>query len=228
MSSVDGGTFTRPPTAQEAVLARLRQEIGTGRLAPGEQVRQDSLAERLGVSRVPLREALKILEGEGQVVYHPHRGYFVAQLSVEDLVEVYRIRALLEAEAIRVGAPRIADDDRAAIELARLACEEASAADDLAALAAANRAFHFAIYATSGMPRLVRLIRLCWDATDVYRFVYYSDASHRRAVLVEHEAMAEAFVAGDAEQAIALLADHREHAVHAVTATLTAPAPSPS
>jgi DNA-binding GntR family transcriptional regulator len=223
VSSVEGEAFTRPPTAQEAVLVRLRQEIGTGRLAPGEQVRQDALAERLGVSRVPLREALKILEGEGQVVYHPHRGYFVAQLSVDDLVEVYRIRALLEAEAIRVGAPRNTDADRAAIERARLACEDASAADDLAALATANRSFHFAIYGTSGMPRLVRLIRLCWDATDVYRFVYYSDASHRRAVLLEHAAIAEAFVGGDVDRAIALLSEHREHAVSAVTATLSAP-----
>ena len=97
--------FRRPPTAQEAVLAELRRAIVTGELAPGEQVLQDALAERFGVSRVPLREALKILEGEGQVTYRPHRGYFVAELDVDDLREVYRIRDLLESEAVRVAVP---------------------------------------------------------------------------------------------------------------------------
>ena len=83
-------------TAQEGVLRELRLQIASGKLKPGQQVIQDSLAASLGVSRVPLREALKVLEGEGQVTYHPHRGYFVADLSVADLVEVYRIRSILE------------------------------------------------------------------------------------------------------------------------------------
>ena len=88
-------------TAQELVLTGLRTDILTGELGPGDQVVQELLAERYGVSRVPLREALKTLESEGQVVYYPHRGYFVAELSVADLMEVYRLRSLLEAEAIR-------------------------------------------------------------------------------------------------------------------------------
>jgi len=87
----------RPPTAQEAVLAELRRFITTGRLRPGQQIVQDALAVQLGVSRVPLREALKILEGEGQVTYVAHRGYFVTELSLSDLLEVYRIREILEA-----------------------------------------------------------------------------------------------------------------------------------
>jgi DNA-binding GntR family transcriptional regulator len=219
MASADP-SFRRPPTAQEAVLLELRREIATGGLKPGEQVLQEQLAERFGVSRVPLREALKILEGEGQVTYHAHRGYFVAELSVTDLVEVYRIRALLEAEAVRVGIGAATDAQRAAIEEHRVACEEAAAAGDLAAMSVANRAFHFALYDTSGMPRLVRMIRLCWDATDVYRFVYYADQAHRETVLKEHRGIAKAFARGDAEKTVSLLERHREHAVDAVTATL--------
>ena len=108
----------RPPTAQEFVLGELRRLIVTGELKAGEQIKQDALAESLGTSRVPLREALKILEGEGQVAYHPHRGYFVAELSAADLVEVYRIRQLLEDEAVATAIPRLSDGDVAALQQA--------------------------------------------------------------------------------------------------------------
>ncbi|HVQ18393.1 MAG TPA: GntR family transcriptional regulator, partial [Actinomycetes bacterium] len=123
---MSGEAFRRPPTAQEAVLSELRRAIMTGELRPGEQVLQDALAEKFGVSRVPLREALKILEGEGQVTYQPHRGYFVAELDAVDLVEVYRIRDLLESEAARVAVPLLT-----AADLTRLA-DAAHDVDDAA------------------------------------------------------------------------------------------------
>jgi DNA-binding GntR family transcriptional regulator len=220
MSSAEPAAFRRPPTAHEAVLARLRHLIATGSLRPGEQVRQEQLAEQLGVSRVPLREALRILEGEGRVTYHPHRGYFVTELSVEDLVEVYRIRELLEGEAIRVAVERATPEQRAEVDRQRLACESAAAAADLAAMTEANRAFHFALYDASGMPTLVRTIRLCWEATEVYRSLYYDDPRHRTLVVREHRGIAKAFLRGDADRAIALLAAHREHAVEALSRTL--------
>lgn len=153
-------------TAQELVLTGLRTDILTGELGPGDQVVQELLAERYGVSRVPLREALKTLESEGQVVYYPHRGYFVAELSVADLMEVYRLRSLLEAEAIRHAVPALNDGD--VDDLADLLAEvdAASRAEDVLAMTAANRRFHFAIFDAAGMPRLTRLLHQLWDATD--------------------------------------------------------------
>jgi DNA-binding GntR family transcriptional regulator len=210
---MSGTDFERPPTAQEAVLVALRQAIVGGEIKPGEQVRQEALAERFGVSRVPLREALKILEGEGAVTYVPRRGYFVAELSLDDLLEVYRIRQLLEDEAVRVGVPRLTDADRADLTDAVEACEQAGAAGDLAAMTAQNRRLHFALYATAAMPRLVRQIRILWDATDVYRTVYYSEPANRRTVAVEHRAILDAVLAGDAEGAVELLDQHSGHAV---------------
>lgn len=103
------------------VLDELRRMITSGELEGGRQVIQDSLAAKLGVSRVPLREALKVLEGEGHVVYRPHRGYFVTELSVADLEEAYRIRALLEAEALAVAVPLLSDEDIERIDALRLA-----------------------------------------------------------------------------------------------------------
>jgi DNA-binding GntR family transcriptional regulator len=205
--------FERPPTAQEAVLVALRQAIVSGELKPGEQVRQEALAERFGVSRVPLREALKILEGEGSVAYVPRRGYFVAELSLGDLLEVYRIRELLEAEAVRVGLSRLTGADLVELDDAVGACERAGRQGDLAAMTAANRRLHFVLYRAAGMARLERQIRILWDATDVYRSVYYASAGNRAVVEAEHRAILAAVRARDVEAAIALLDQHRAHAV---------------
>jgi DNA-binding GntR family transcriptional regulator len=203
----------RPPTAQEAVLAALRAAIVSGDLPPGKQVRQEALAERFGVSRVPLREALKILEGEGSVTYVPRRGYFVADLSLADLLEVYRIRELLEAEAVRVGLPLLVEDDIERFAVAVADCESAGRAADLVAMTDANRRLHFLLYAAAGMPRLERQIRILWDATDVYRSVYYRDGANRATVEAEHRAILAAVRAGDSERVVALLDEHRDHAV---------------
>ena len=145
---------TKPLTAQEEVLALLRVEILTGSLQPGQQIVQDVLAERFGVSRVPLREALKILEGEGQVTHHPHRGYFVAELSIGDLHEVYRLRALLEREAVTAAVANITDRDLITITELAKEVREAASTGEVLAITAANRAFHFAIFELSEMVRL--------------------------------------------------------------------------
>jgi DNA-binding GntR family transcriptional regulator len=213
--------FRRPPTAQEAVLAELRRAIITGELRPGEQVVQDALAERFGVSRVPLREALKILEGEGQVTYRPHRGYFVAELDLDDLREVYRIRDLLESEAISVAVRQITESELGVAALTLDEVERASAAGDLLTMAEANRRFHFGLIEAARMPRLSRLVRILWDATDVYRSLYYAEGGHREAVNDEHREVLKAVRLGDADRAVHVLRQHRERAVAALERALS-------
>lgn len=202
------------------MLAELRRSIVAGELAPGEPLRQDALAERFGVSRVPLREALKTLEGEGQVLYQPHRGYQVARLSLDDLLEVYRLRQLLEAEAARRAVECADDADVAEARTAAAAVEAASAAADVLAMTEANRRFHFALVRAARMPRLERIVRVLWDATDTYRAVYYGDPDNRRRVEREHAQIVDAFAAGDAERLVRLLDEHRDHAVDALRALI--------
>ena len=213
-------TADRHVTAQDTVLAALREDIRTGLLAPGDQIVQESLAERYGVSRVPLREALKTLESEGQVTYYPHRGYFVTELSVADLMEVYRLRALLEAEAIREAVPMLGDDDVAALADLVAAVDAASDRGDLAEVTVANRRFHFALFDAAGMPRLSRLLRQLWEATDAYRSLYFQAEPNRERVAAEHAAMVAALRARDADAVIALHDRHRENSVVAVRALL--------
>lgn len=212
----------RQPTAQDAVLSALREDILAGVLAPGDQLVQESLAERYGVSRVPLREALKMLESEGQVVNHPHRGYFVAELSVGDLREVYHLRGLLERAALEFAVPLLEDSD--IDELAAL-CDEVDAAAvdaDVVAMAEANRRFHFALFDAAGLPRLSRLLRQLWDATDAYRALYYQGAPNRTRVQDEHAHMLDALRRRDIDEVIALHDEHRAHSVAAVESMLTA------
>lgn len=212
--------FQRPPTAQQAVLAELRRVITTGRLRPGQQIIQEALATELGVSRVPLREALKILEGEGQVTYVAHRGYFVTELSLPDLLEVYRIREILEAEAIRVALPQMTAEDIDRLAEAESDVRAAADAADVVAMTAANRRLHFALIEACALPRLVRLIHLLWDATEVYRAVYYNEERSRELVVAEHRALVAAARAGDVGTTLRVLTEHRQHAIAALRPVL--------
>jgi DNA-binding GntR family transcriptional regulator len=212
--------FRRPPTAQEAVLAELRRLITAGLLRPGQQIVQDALAVQFGVSRVPLREALKILEGEGQVTYVAHRGYFVTELSLSDLIEVYRIREILEAEAVSIAVPQMTAEDIHRLEGAERDVRAAADIADVVAMTSANRRLHFAILDACALPRLVWLIRLLWDATEVYRSVYYNEAHNRELVDSEHRALVAAVRAGDATAALVVLTEHREHAIEALRPVL--------
>lgn len=213
--------MSRRPTAQDAVLAALREDILTGVLEPGDQLVQEALAERYGVSRVPLREALKMLESEGQVVNHPHRGYFVAELSFADLREVYHLRGLLERAALTVAVPLLDDVDIEEIAGLGEDVDTAGREGDVLAMAEANRRFHFALFDAAAMPRLSRLLRQLWEATDAYRALYYQQQVNRSRVLEEHESMISALRDRDVDRLIGLHDEHRAQSVAAVESMLT-------
>lgn len=212
--------FVRPQTAQQAVLADLRRAIREGELKPGEQIVQETLAERYGLSRVPVRDALRILEGEGQVTYQPHHGYFVTVLDIDELTENYRIRRLLESDAATVALKLITDDEVEEMARAAALIEKASADGDLIEMSSANRHFHFTLLEASRMQRMVKIIAQLWDATEPYRSVYYTDIDHRNRVNEEHRAILEAVRARDRRAMIRLLDEHRTHAINGLTGGL--------
>ncbi len=204
--------FERPLTAQEAVLAEIRREILSGAWAPGTPIRQDAVASALGVSRVPVREALKILEGEGQVTYAPHKGYVVRELDADELVELYRLRELLEAEAIRHAVPKLTDRHLAEMKDAMERMESLDASD-LPALADCNREFHSVLLDAAEMPRLRHFLRLLRDAADVYRVLLYSDTGTLAQTAAEHRAIFAACSDRDTEKVIELHDQHRSRTV---------------
>ena len=212
-------SFERPMTAQEAVLAEIRRQLLDGRLAPGVSVRPDALGEQLGVSAVPVREALRILEGEGHVQYRPHRGYVVAALDVEDLIEIYRIRELLETEAVRRAIPRLRTETVA--RLREIVHEMEQVQDDVMSLTSVNRRFHFTLFEAAEMPQLVRVLRILWDSSDRYRLRYLLSPENRRLVHDQHQRMMQAVADGDVESFVDESHRHRNHAIAALAEALT-------
>lgn len=204
---------TGPRTTTQQVLDSLRHEIIGGLLYPGERVGQEELAQHLGVSIAPVREALRILEQEGQVTYYPRRGYFVTQLCMADLEEIYELRATLEARAARRALDSI---DAMAVELiseAAADCVRAVAADDVLGELAANRRFHMAILEPADLPHTLRMIRMLWDSTEAYRALYYNSPEEREESLRAHERILDALRSGNAEHLVRELDDHRNRAL---------------
>ena len=209
--------FERPKTAQEAVLAEIREQLLDGRLAPGVSIRPDALGEELGVSAVPVREALRILEGEGHVHYRPHRGYVVAALDVDDLIEIYRIRELLETEAVSRAIPRFRGETVA--RLREVVREMDEVQDDVISLTAVNRRFHFTLFEAAEMPQLVRVLRILWDSSDRYRLRYLMSAENRQLVHDQHQRMMQAVADGDVATFLDESHKHRAHAIAALAET---------
>lgn len=213
-------------TVQHATLAWLREQIVTGVLKPGDQLRQELLARQFGVSVPPVREALKTLEAEGQLVYAPHRGYFVASMNYAELAETYRIRELLETEAIRRSVPMLGREDLARMSEAATEMERAHRTTDVRSLSLANRQFHFTLFDAAAMPRMADMIGVLWSATDRYRSMYFSTAQHRRRVNAEHRAIVAAARTGDAKRVAKLSHEHREHSLAALARTFDAESPT--
>ena len=160
-----------------------------------------------------MREALGALAGEGLVTYRPRRGYAVTELDLAGLEETYRLRRLLETDALRRGVPRATPADVAALRADADACERAAGQGDVAGQLAANRRFHDRLHSLAGSAPLSRLIDLLWDSTEAYRALYYALEGEGEQADRAHRAILEAVAAGEVERTVALQDAHRERAL---------------
>lgn len=207
-------------TTQQHALEWLRRAIVAGEIRPGDRVHQDDIARRIGVSVAPVREALRVLEQEGQVTYLPRRGYIVTELRIEDLEEIYQLRQVLEEMAVREALPKLDDEAIERLVLAARECADAAGAADVTGEIVANRRFHFAILDACERPHLLRLIALLWDSTDAYRAIYYNAPAERTAAIEAHDSIIDAIQACDADRLVRTLDDHRERALEVLRAIL--------
>jgi len=181
-------------------------------LEPGERIRQWDLAKRLNVSSVPVREALKTLEAEGQVTYEPNRGYKVVQLSVEDVEEIYLVRRVLETEGTTYAMPRV--DVELIRDLERLVeqMDEFANVADILNYTEANRNFHLLLFKCAELPRLYRLIETLWQNIEAYRGLIF-DLDWCESAQQDHRALLEACSDRDIAQALAVQDRHRTQAL---------------
>jgi DNA-binding GntR family transcriptional regulator len=170
-------------TIQEIVAEALRDAIVTGRLKGGERLHQDGIAVKLGVSRMPVREALRQLESEGLVVFTPHRRVSVAALSTQELREIYEMRTALEILALDLAVPRLS-----ARELAGLGAllDQMDRVNDPGRWLDLNRTFHGTLYGASGRVRLCALIDSLRGNVERYLRIYVSGVEHRAHAQAEH------------------------------------------
>ena len=167
-------------------LSRLRRLITNGTLSPGEQIRQAEMAERLHVSRVPLREALKVLESDGVVVHRSKQGYFVTKLGREEVAQLYVMRQLLESELLATIAwPDAADI--AGLREVNGRMEDAISRRDVEGITEANQAFHFGIFRLSPLRLIRREVERLWLMSDSYRALYFMDDGVKSRIVGEHE-----------------------------------------
>ena len=194
------------PSMVEQTCAILRERIRTGELPPGTRLRQEVLAEELGVSRTPLREALRLLAADGLIELEPNRGAVVTALSREAQVQFWEARVALEPAAARLGAER--RDAGALADMATAIREQRAAATDGGF--AANRAFHLALVRSAGNPHLDRFAETLW-VQSVGTVIYAAQTPDRDAAggyAAAHQAILDAITAGDAERAERLTREH--------------------
>jgi DNA-binding GntR family transcriptional regulator len=202
MGSVDNKTL------RERVYAHLKEEILANRIAPGAVLQEWPLAESLGVSRGPIREALGSLAAEGLVTITPRRGAVVTALTKHDFLEAYQVREVLEALAVRLAVPRMSDGDLDALEgpiEAMLRCS--SRADDTGFFDA-NSAFHEAFVVASGNTKLVDIYRRLIGQMGPYRRPSALLRGSLDRSIAEHRGIMNAARARDGERAAALVLDH--------------------
>lgn len=171
---------------RDVVFNTLRKAILTGQLKPGERLMEVHLANRLGVSRTPIREAIRKLELEGLVVMIPRRGAEVAKITEKSLQDVLEVRRALDVLSVELACERITPED---LERLRVACdkfEKATHTKDTTLIAKADVCYHDIIVEATGNQRLIQLVNNLAEQMYRYRFVYLKDQSQHENLVVEH------------------------------------------
>ncbi|MCE2782209.1 GntR family transcriptional regulator [Limnohabitans sp.] len=205
------------PDLVEQVYARLLDAISEGSLPAGTRLNQEDIAASFSVSRQPVLQALRLLKKDGFVEDAPGRGVQVTHLDVHWIAQVYQVRGSLDALAVRLAAERGAQIDPAVMHQGRAL----SPLGDVQAMIQADLAFHRAIYQASGNPLIAQSIDLHWHHLKRVMGAVLQSSHQRQTVWDEHEAIAHAMAAGDADVAVRLVQEHAHEASVQLTARLS-------
>ena len=192
----------------DKLISDIRNEVSSGILKPGDQLEVTALAERFGVSRTPIREAIRTLVETGVLETRPRKGSFVRVLSAKQLLDLFQVAAELEGMACRLAALSLTKENIEAIESGLAKCTQAAEFQNNAEYAMANLDFHTAIHNASGNDWLIEQLRQLQINLNSYRTMPYEIRGRLKKSTDEHKIICDAILSGDGEHACNLMRDH--------------------
>jgi DNA-binding GntR family transcriptional regulator len=219
---IDPAAGDRPETLVAYASRRIKASIAKGEIKPGERLSPKTLSQELGLSHIPVREALASLAATGYVVHERGRGYFARILSSEDLADIYQWRDVLEREAYRLAVPKLTDDDIRRMTQLLDQMSRALAPEDRSSYLALNREFHFVCFRRVGSRRLLTMLEYLWDSAEPYSAGDPSTSSLSNA---EHVKLLPLLAARNTDAVIAGMQRHRQIRIDQVAAWESTDAP---
>ena len=192
----------------DKLISDIRKEVSSGILKPGDQLEVTALAERFGVSRTPIREAIRTLVESGVLETRPRKGSFVRVLSAKQLLDLFQVAAELEGMACRLAALSLTKKNVEAIESGLAKCTQAAEFQNNVEYAMANLDFHTAIHNASGNDWLIEQLRQLQINLNSYRTMPYEIRGRLKKSTDEHKIICDAILSGDGEHACNLMRDH--------------------
>ena len=205
---------------RDVVFNTLRQAILRGELKPGERLMEIQLADKLGVSRTPIREAIRKLELEGLVLMIPRRGAEVAEITEKSLRDVLEVRGALEELAVKLACQKITDEQIAELRVAEKEFEQALSSGDVTIYAEADVKFHDVIYRATDNQRLIQLLFNLREQMYRYRVEYLKREEAHGTLLIEHKRIIETITNRDMDAAVDAVCKHIDNQVSAVIDTI--------
>ncbi len=205
---------------RDVVFKTLRQAILRGELKPGERLLEIHLADKLGVSRTPIREAIRKLELENLVVMIPRKGAVVADITEKSLRDVLEVRRALEALAVKLACEKIREEEIQELKIAAKEFEFALRKGDVTVYAEADVKFHDIIYRTTDNQRLIQLLYNLREQMYRYRVEYLKREESHPVLLAEHQDIIQKIAARDEEAAVKAVCAHIDNQVTVVADTI--------
>lgn len=193
---------------RELVYQELKQRILTGEISAHTRLMEIDLAEKMNVSRTPIREAIRKLADEGLVIIEPRHGAYVSEISIKELEDVFEVRENLGGLAAELAAIRATDDDKNALKKLLRLNEIAMENNDKNALVEYDEKLHNSIVKCSGNSTLMHMVSYVQELSMRFRYIYFEDYTKFESQRKEHREIVEAIIAGDAKRAKAATSAH--------------------
>ena len=201
---------------RDVVFQTLRSAILKGELKPGERLMELQLADTLGVSRTPIREAIRMLEQEGLAITIPRKGAEVAKMTIKDMEDVLQIRGVLEELAARVSCSKITDQELRELRIAMIEFDEQTKEDNVVELAKADVVFHDIIYKAADNPKLLLLLNNLREQMYRYRTEYLKEKDRHEQLIREHHEIVKALEERNEERVAKIVKQHLRNQERAV------------